>query len=440
MTPSHESDAMTATQPRQPYLLWGVLLVFMAVFTFTTDYLLDKIDVDSQVPAGDLGTVQEYFGANERFEILVDPAVIRQVATQINKSHAQGSTKNVQGHTLIRTASGRLYGYDPESKMLYGKDAVLVPTGEKPLHKLMAIHDEVTRSGDLVESNLKSDQGSLGSVEPSDNSLQEQARAGIDQAREIAKQSAASSDDRLEALRKRLNERLKNEKGSANTEMSDSGSEAVKSTGVAPDQMSIANLRETEEALYYKGQKIPKVGYGMDGSKLPAIKKREQVAKMVDRISRLGDEWSVIYPAIGEEKKKIAIFSDPTCPFCQELHKQMPKLQKAGVTIHHMFYNRHLSPSSIAEPHVVNVDKNLANAWCADNPGKMLDSIYKGYAVPDTECASERASYPGNEHYFMGRLINMRGTPYTITSDGRVIAGYDMGGHQPLSFLRELGL
>jgi protein-disulfide isomerase len=45
------------------------------------------------------------------------------------------------------------------------------------------------------------------------------------------------------------------------------------------------------------------------------------------------DEMTVVYPAIGDEKYKVTVFSDITCPICQRSHDDFQSFQEQGVTL-----------------------------------------------------------------------------------------------------------
>lgn len=41
----------------------------------------------------------------------------------------------------------------------------------------------------------------------------------------------------------------------------------------------------------------------------------------------------VLFPAEGEKRARLPVFTDTTCPYCRKLHQEVPALRKAGVTI-----------------------------------------------------------------------------------------------------------
>lgn len=364
-----------------------------------------------------LRLIEGYFGKNETINIHLTPEDIETAASKSPGAYPEV----ILDHYLISTSDNRVWGFDPNSSLLYGKDAIVLTSKEKPLEILKSIYEkkdaepDANQSAKVEEASDKDSKKTMESKEPTE----------------------ADSNSKLESIRKKLRERM--EKGSASKP---SESEGEGRAAVSDNEINIDALRETETALFYKGEKIPKLGYDFDGNKLPAARKQAQVKAMMNRISLLGDKWSVVYKAKGEEKQKIAIFSDPTCPYCQKLHEIVPDLQANGVTVYHLFYNRRNGPGNMSAPETVKINNRLENAWCSDDPQGMIDSIYKGYAIPEATCSADdgKPTFPASEHYFSGRLINMTGTPYTLTADGRVLPGYQIHATQPATFLKRIGL
>lgn len=73
------------------------------------------------------------------------------------------------------------------------------------------------------------------------------------------------------------------------------------------------------------------------------------------------DGFSVKY---GKGTRSIAIFSDPDCPFCQELEKDFAKNMKQDITVHY-FMNplTSLHPNAAARAQRILCDKDPAKAW-----------------------------------------------------------------------------
>lgn len=65
--------------------------------------------------------------------------------------------------------------------------------------------------------------------------------------------------------------------------------------------------------------------------------------KAGDRLARLAQTQEadmVVYPANGDERSRISVFTDSTCPYCRKLHREVPTMQSAGVTVRYLAFPR----------------------------------------------------------------------------------------------------
>ena len=67
----------------------------------------------------------------------------------------------------------------------------------------------------------------------------------------------------------------------------------------------------------------------------------------------------------GDGSRKLAVFSDPECPFCQELEKELAKV--SDVTIYTFLY-------PLAELHP-DAERKAKLVWCAENPAQAWDEL-----------------------------------------------------------------
>lgn len=315
---------------------------------------------------------------------------------------------------------------------------------EKSFQKPEVIGEEKVSEEELkeiIESNFKTNSQGSAPDQPSPvpKVTTDQKIADINKLREELKARIQKDFGYIPNAQKEIEAHL----GGSSAGPRPSNSAASEAVKVSPNQVNVQAIRETRTAVFYKDQRIPKAGFDMNGDPVSEEQKKAQVKGIMDRIVQMDDYWSVVYRAKGEEKKKIAVFSDPTCPYCKKLHENVPELQEAGVTVYHLFYNRSMAPNTVGDPKVVRINDALESAWCSENPNEAINSLYDGYSIPPASCESTegKIEFPGNEHYLMGRIIDMSGTPYTITEDGDIIAGFDVkGAPQPRSFLKAIGL
>jgi len=141
-------------------------------------------------------------------------------------------------------------------------------------------------------------------------------------------------------------------------------------------------------------------------------------AKGRDRQAALAefpDADRVVFPAKGQEKARLTVFTDTSCGFCRKLHREVPELQKAGITVTYIPFPR----SGPAGP----AYETMRKVWCSSDRRKAMD-IAKGVAsgdLGDADCKEADAVRAG---YELGIKLGVRGTPGIVMPDGRLQPGY----------------
>ena|SRR6056297_643133 len=130
------------------------------------------------------------------------------------------------------------------------------------------------------------------------------------------------------------------------------------------------------------------------------------------RLATVSTDDMIIFPAKGETRGHITVFTDTTCFYCQKLHKEVPELNRRGVEVRYLAYPR----SGVGSDGF----RQLATAWCASNPRETLTRMKNREAVADNVCAGN----PVASQYELGQEMGVRGTPAIVTADGQMIPGY----------------
>lgn len=111
----------------------------------------------------------------------------------------------------------------------------------------------------------------------------------------------------------------------------------------------------------------------------------------------------------GSGKRKVAVFSDPDCPYCKRLEKDLANV--TDVTIYTFLY-----PIPSLHPDAARKSKAI---WCAPNRQKAWDDyMLRGVLAADKSCDS-----PIDEIQAVGQKYKMNGTPTLVFADGRVVPG-----------------
>jgi thiol:disulfide interchange protein DsbC len=147
-----------------------------------------------------------------------------------------------------------------------------------------------------------------------------------------------------------------------------------------------------------------------DGKPVNLTEKTERLAisKTINGIPA-GD--MVVYPAIGETKSHITVFTDTTCPYCHKLHAEVPALNKMGIEVRYVAFPR----QGLGSPG----DEQLQAVWCSKDRRGAMDRMVDGKNIQAPKCAN-----PVTRQFEIGQSIGVNGTPAIVLADGQVIPGY----------------
>ncbi len=108
----------------------------------------------------------------------------------------------------------------------------------------------------------------------------------------------------------------------------------------------------------------------------------------------------------GDGKRQVAIFTDPNCPYCKQLEKEL--LNITNVTIYTLLYP------------VLNGSMELSKKiWCSDNQIKAWDDfMLRGIAPTGKDCETPLETLVNS-----GRENKVSGTPTLIFADGSIVGG-----------------
>ncbi|MFF7706918.1 bifunctional protein-disulfide isomerase/oxidoreductase DsbC [Pseudomonas sp. NPDC007930] len=146
---------------------------------------------------------------------------------------------------------------------------------------------------------------------------------------------------------------------------------------------------------------------------------RAGVAKLINGIPQ-GE--MVVFPAKGEAKSYITVFTDTTCPYCQKLHAEVPKLNAMGIEVRYLAFPR----QGLNSPG----DEQLQAVWCSKDRPASLSKLIEGKDVAAAKCAN-----PVSKQFALGQQIGVNGTPAIVLQDGQIIPGY-----QPAAQVAKLAL
>ncbi len=131
----------------------------------------------------------------------------------------------------------------------------------------------------------------------------------------------------------------------------------------------------------------------------------EQVAKVDFKKLPLKDAIKIVR---GDGSRRVAIFSDPDCPYCKQLENNIANL--TNVTIYlYLFPIDQLHPQAKAKS---------VGVWCAADQVKAWDGLMLRNEVPTGQCEN-----PVDRNIALAEAMGINGTPTVILPDGSIIPG-----------------
>lgn len=151
--------------------------------------------------------------------------------------------------------------------------------------------------------------------------------------------------------------------------------------------------------------------YSVDGSKLQNLSEIKREKARIGKIDSITDDQKITFPAVGERKGSITVFTDIDCGYCRKLHKEVPELNAMGVDVSYLAYPRAGINSESYKKYV--------SAWCADDKLDAMTRAKNGQSLASKVCEN-----PVANQFNLGREIGISGTPAIILDNGTLIPGY----------------
>ncbi len=186
---------------------------------------------------------------------------------------------------------------------------------------------------------------------------------------------------------------------------------SIKATGIAGIYEIILGAElvyvSQDGKFLIQGEMFDLVG----GTNITKDRKAIIIGNLLDSIA---DTDKITFKA-KDEKYSIHVFTDVDCPYCQKLHKEVPALNKLGVTVKYL-------ASPLAQLHPTAQEK-MQSIWCAgDNKAKKLaiDKYKKTKRYTKTNCTSTAVA----QQLALAQQLGVNGTPSIFLSDGTNIPGF----------------
>lgn len=145
----------------------------------------------------------------------------------------------------------------------------------------------------------------------------------------------------------------------------------------------------------------------------PALAENKKISpeKRLALVKKVKNKDKIIYRA-KNEKYKVRVFTDISCPYCSKFHKQVKAMNRAGITVEYLAFPRRGLGSKTLE--------DMQTIWCADNRKAALYAAKMKRKLIGKPCKGEEVA----EQYLLGTTIGISGTPSLVLPNGLLYPGY----------------
>ena len=129
-------------------------------------------------------------------------------------------------------------------------------------------------------------------------------------------------------------------------------------------------------------------------------------------MASIAEKDMIIFPAEGERRGYVTVFTDVDCFYCQKLHQEVPALNAAGIEVRYLAYPR----AGVGSDSY----RKIASAWCASDQQTAMTALKNRQTIPENVC-------PGNpvaDQFVLGQEAGVRGTPALVMESGEMVPGY----------------
>ena len=124
-----------------------------------------------------------------------------------------------------------------------------------------------------------------------------------------------------------------------------------------------------------------------------------------------------VFPAVGEKKATISVFTDVDCYYCQKLHLEIADINALGIEVRYLAFPR----AGLGSPSY----QVLVDAWGAENTNEYLtEAKLRSHNKQARQKSPKACENPVMAHYNLGQEIGVNGTPAIVFESGELLPGY----------------
>ena len=116
-------------------------------------------------------------------------------------------------------------------------------------------------------------------------------------------------------------------------------------------------------------------------------------------------------PKNGKPHATLFVFTDINCGYCRKFHKEVGKLNDAGIAVRYLAFPREGLQSEAYQKAVT--------VWCSENRQQALTDAKAGNMPAARQCKNPVAT-----EFRLGQSMGVHGTPAVFSQDGEELGGY----------------
>lgn len=141
------------------------------------------------------------------------------------------------------------------------------------------------------------------------------------------------------------------------------------------------------------------------------ITEERRMSARATQVAALDQSQMVVFPAKGEEKARITVFTDIDCVYCRKLHQEVSELNAMGISVRYLGFPR----AGVGSGSYY----SMVSVWCSENQQDAMTRAKRGESIDEKQCDN-----PIAEQYRLGQKLGVQGTPAIFLDDGRLLPGY----------------
>ena len=149
---------------------------------------------------------------------------------------------------------------------------------------------------------------------------------------------------------------------------------------------------------------IIKVG----GAKPEHISANLQAQDAKASLATIDKKDMIIFPAKGQTKAAIYVFTDADCGYCRKFHSEINDINTLGIEVRYLPWPRSEQTMPIME-----------KIWCSSDRKKALTDAKLGMPINSPTCSN-----PVRKIYALGANLGINGTPAVFDTEGHQLGGY----------------